>query len=49
LEQGADSANGEFQGNPIFDNFEGYYKVLQGEHIAYRYEIMQVLGKGSFA
>jgi len=41
--------NGEFQGNPIFDNFEGYYKVEIGEHISYRYEIMKVLGKGSFA
>ena len=44
-----DNNNGEFQGNPIFDNFEGYYKVQIGEHIAYRYEIMKVLGKGSFA
>ena len=26
LEQ-ADSGNGEFQGNPLFDNYEGYYKV----------------------
>lgn len=44
-----DAANGEFQGNPIFDNFEGYFKVEIGEQIAYRYEIMSVLGKGSFA
>lgn len=44
-----DPGNGEFQGNPIFDNFEGYFKVQIGEHIAYRYEIMKVLGKGSFA
>jgi hypothetical protein len=44
-----DNSNGEYQGNPIFDNFEGYFKVQTGEHIAYRYEIMKVLGKGSFA
>jgi hypothetical protein len=41
--------NGEYQGNPVFDNYEGYYRVQIGEHIAYRYEIMKVLGKGSFA
>ena len=44
-----DTGNGEFQGNPVFDNHEGYYKVQIGEHIAYRYEILKVLGKGSFA
>jgi len=22
-----DNSNGEYQGNPIFDNFEGYFKV----------------------
>lgn len=22
-----DTGNGEFQGNPVFDNHEGYYKV----------------------
>jgi hypothetical protein len=44
-----DASNGEYQGNPIFDNFEGYFKVQMGEHIAYRYEIMKILGKGSFA
>ena len=44
-----DHSNGEYQGNPMFDNFEGYYRVQIGEHISYRYEIMKVLGKGSFA
>ena len=43
------NSNGEFQGNPVFDNFEGYYKVVIGEQIGYRYEIMKILGKGSFA
>lgn len=41
--------NGEYQGNPAFDNHEGYYRVQIGEHLAYRYEIMKILGKGSFA
>ena len=44
-----DTTNGEYQGNPIFDNYEGYYRVAMGDHIAYRYEVMKVLGKGSFA
>jgi len=44
-----DTQNGEYQGNPVFDNYEGYYRVQMGEHIAYRYEVMKVLGKGSFA
>ena len=43
------NSNGEYQGNPIFDNYEGYFRVQVGEHIGYRYEIMKVLGKGSFA
>lgn len=48
-EEASECNNGEFQGNPVFDNFEGYYKVQIGEHLAFRYEIMKVLGKGSFA
>lgn len=31
-----------------FDDENGDYKVIQGDHIAYRYEILSVLGKGSF-
>ena len=33
-------SNGEFQGNPVYDNYEGYYIVNIGDHIAYRYEII---------
>jgi hypothetical protein len=47
--QSQDTSNGEFQGNPVFDNYEGYYKVQIGDHIGYRYEIIKILGKGSFA
>ena len=33
----------------MFDNFEGYYRVEIGDHLAYRYEVMKIVGKGSFA
>ena len=44
-----DNNNGEFQGSPYFDNYEGYYRIQMGDHIYYRYEIVKILGKGSFA
>lgn len=31
-----------------FDNEKGDYQVTAGDHIAYRYEVLGVLGKGSF-
>lgn len=31
-----------------FDDENGDYKLIVGDHIAYRYEILQPLGKGSF-
>jgi ribosomal protein S6 len=31
-----------------FDDDRSDYKLVQGDHIAYRYEILQLLGKGSF-
>lgn len=31
------------------DDEEGYYNTLIGDHLMYRYEIIKVLGKGSFA
>ena len=31
-----------------FDDDKGDYKLFIGDHIAYRYEIVQVLGSGSF-
>lgn len=31
-----------------FDDDKGDYKVVPGDHLAYRYEILGVLGKGSF-
>ncbi|CAG9327991.1 unnamed protein product [Blepharisma stoltei] len=34
--------------NHGYDDDRGDYKVVIGDHIAYRYEVVQVLGKGSF-
>lgn len=31
-----------------YDDERGDYTVVPGDHLAYRYEIMDVLGKGSF-
>jgi hypothetical protein len=31
------------------DDEEGYYNVMIGDHLMYRYEITKILGKGSFA
>lgn len=31
-----------------YDDDRGDYKIIEGDHIAYRYEIVDVLGKGSF-
>jgi hypothetical protein len=31
-----------------YDDYKGDYRVYEGEHIAYRYEILDILGKGSF-
>ena len=32
-----------------FDDEEGYYNVLLGDHLVYRFELLKILGKGSFA
>ena len=32
-----------------FDDEEGYYNVLLNDHLIYRYELLKILGKGSFA
>lgn len=34
--------------NGGFDNQDGYYKVVVGDHLAYRYEVIQILDKGAF-
>jgi hypothetical protein len=31
------------------DDEDGYYNVVIGDHLMYRYEILKILGKGSFA
>lgn len=34
--------------NVGYDDERGDYKVVSGDHIAYRYEILDILGRGSF-
>ena len=36
------------RGNHGFDTHGGFYQVIQGDHLAYRYETMQELGRGTF-
>ena len=31
-----------------YDDESGDYKVVDGDHIGYRYEVIKFLGKGSF-
>lgn len=44
----------KFKGSPLneynygYDDERGDYQVQMKDHIAYRYEILQFLGKGSF-
>ena len=43
----------KIQGDPSLENYgfdddRSDYKLVPGDHIAYRYEILQILGKGSF-
>ena len=41
--------SGDFPfGNFGFDDMENYYMAIPHDHIGYRYEILKVLGKGSF-
>jgi dual specificity tyrosine-phosphorylation-regulated kinase 2/3/4 len=34
--------------NNGFDNDQGYYKVVVGDHLNYRFEVLQDLDKGAF-
>ena len=34
--------------NSGYDDDRGDYKIVNGDHLAYRYEIVDILGKGSF-
>lgn len=40
--------DGEYNHNHGFDDDKGDYKIINGDHIGYRYEIVEFLGKGSF-
>ena len=45
---GANKYRGKEQINYGFDDEKGDYKVVVGDHIAYRYEVLSELGRGSF-
>ena len=34
--------------NNGFDDEEGYYRIQKDDHVAYRYQIIEVIGKGAF-
>ena len=47
---GSDGKNGSAGGSSNFgyDDERGDYNIVLGDHLAYRYEVVDVLGKGSF-
>ena len=42
------NTNPKINGNYNFNDREGYYLFTKGDHLNYRYEIIQLLGKGTF-
>lgn len=40
--------NSQKKHNGVFDDEKGYYKTFVGDHIAFRYEILHIVGEGSF-
>jgi len=34
--------------NNGYDDEEGYYRIQKGDHIAYRFQLIEVIGKGAF-
>ncbi len=34
--------------NNGFDDNEGYYRIVSGDQIGYRFELMELIGKGAF-
>ncbi|OMJ75524.1 hypothetical protein SteCoe_25302 [Stentor coeruleus] len=45
---GANKVKSTSSNNNGFDDDEGGYRIICGDHIAYRYEVLQILGSGSF-
>ena len=43
-----DKKQDSFNYNYGYDDDKGDYKIVMGDHIGYRYEITEFLGKGSF-
>jgi len=42
------SASSQERYNNGYDNEQGNYKIVKSDHIRYRYEVLEILGKGSF-
>ena len=42
------SSDKDKSGNHGYDDERGDYNIVFGDHLAYRYEVVDVLGKGSF-
>ena len=42
------SSKDQISNNYGYDDEHGDYKIIMGDHIAYRYEVLSMLGRGSF-
>lgn len=47
-EQKFKPSNAERLVNNGFDDDEGYYRIQKGDHIAYRFQLIEIIGKGAF-
>ena len=45
---GRHRGSGIRQNNFGFDTSEGFYKVIEGDHLAFRYETIKEIGRGSY-
>ncbi|KAF8569246.1 hypothetical protein P879_03082 [Paragonimus westermani] len=45
---GADRRSSSGDLIPVFDDHENFYRIIKHDHIAYRFEVLSLLGKGSF-
>ncbi|KAF5402643.1 hypothetical protein PHET_03963 [Paragonimus heterotremus] len=45
---GADKRSSSGDLIPVFDDHENFYRIIKHDHIAYRFEVLSLLGKGSF-
>ena len=48
MKDGKEGSKEQYTHNYGYDDDKGDYKIVTGDHIGYRYEIVEFLGKGSF-